>query len=125
MLTVHEMFPSRFLSQGDLHTEKVVTIETVEQVDISGGSTEPKFEWVVKFHDDVKPMLLNYPLALILANVLGTDDAAEWSERRLILYWDPNVYFAGRLVGAIRARVPMLIEVEEDRRQKKAGRKAS
>ena len=125
MLTIHEMFPSKFLSQGDLTSERVVTIESVESMDVSGGLVEPKFEWVVKFHDDLKPMLLNYPLALILAKVLGTDDAAQWSERRLILYWDPNVYFAGRLVGAIRARVPLVIEVEEDRRQKKAGRKAS
>jgi hypothetical protein len=125
MLTVHTMFPSRFLSQADLEHEKIVTIESVEQMDVSGGATEPKFEWVVKFHDDVKPILLTYPLALILANVLGTDDAAQWAERRVVLYWDPNVYFAGRLAGAIRFRLPIFAEHEEDKRTKKAGRKAS
>lgn len=125
MPTVHEMFPTRFLSQADVAHEVVVTIDTVEQADVSGGVGEPKFEWVVRFHDDVKPLLLSFPLALVLASVLGTDDAAEWTGRRLILYWDPNVYFAGRLAGAIRARIPSLMEHEEDKRQKKTGRKAS
>lgn len=125
MPTVHEMFPAKFLSQSDLAHDTVVTIDTVEQMDVSGGLSEPKFEWVVRFHDDVKPMLLSFPLALILANVLGTDNAADWTGRRLVLYWDPNVYFAGRLAGAIRARVPLLSEHLEDKRRKKSERRAS
>jgi len=104
MPTINDMFPSRFLSQADLTTEIWATIDTVEQVDVSGG-VEPKFEWVIRFHDNIKPLLLTYPLALIFAQILGTDDAAMWNDRRVVLYWDPNVYFAGRLMGAIRPRI--------------------
>jgi hypothetical protein len=106
MPTVHEMFPAKFLSQTDLTSEIWATVDSIEQMDVSGGN-DPKFEWVIRFHDNIKPLLLTYPLALIFANILGTDDAAQWGDRRVVLYWDPNVYFAGRLMGAIRPRVPI------------------
>jgi hypothetical protein len=119
------MFPSRFLSQVDLVIDKILTIASVEQCDVSGDAASPDFAWVMKFHDDVKPLLLNYPLALILAQILKSADTREWLDRRIVLYWDSTVYYSGRLVGGIRARVPQLIEHEVDKVRRKSARRAS
>jgi len=97
------MFPSRFLTQEDLFSEKALTITGVVEKDLSFGG-DPSFSWVMTFEEMKKPLILNYPLALIATKVLGSVRTEDWIGGRVCLYWDPYVYYSGRLTGAIRLR---------------------
>lgn len=103
MPTIQQMFPSKFLTQEDVIREMSLTIAGVAERDISSGG-EPSFSWVMNFEEIKKPLVLNYPLALIVAKTLASTRSEDWIGRAVVLYWDPYVYYNGRLTGAIRLK---------------------
>jgi hypothetical protein len=98
-----EMFPSKFVKPEDVDTPVTVTIESVEQRDISGdGSLD--FRWLLRTKELTKPVLLSWTLGNNIVAVLESDDTKDWEYRRIILYRDPYVFNHGVMTGAIRAR---------------------
>ena len=53
-----------------------------------------------------KPMVLNSTNGQIIAQITGSDDTDHWTGHKIVLYNDPNITFAGKLTGGIRARAP-------------------
>jgi hypothetical protein len=49
-------------------------------------------------------MVLNSTNGQLIARLLGSKNSDDWIGKEIDLYNDPNVTFAGELVGGIRAR---------------------
>jgi hypothetical protein len=113
------MFPSKFVRPEDVDTPVTVTIESIEQQDISGdGSLD--FRWLMRVKELPKPVLLYYTLAKNIEAVLESNDIEEWTYRKIVLYQDRYVLNHGVLSPAIRAR-----EYIPEPVSKKTRRKAS
>ena len=50
--------------------------------------------------------MLNSTNAQLCSAILGSDDTDDWKGKRVVLYVDPTVMYAGQVVGGIRVRRP-------------------
>lgn len=103
MAKVGEMIESKYLKQSDVDGEIPVTVVKVGRVNIAKEGEEPEFKWLIRFQEFPKPMVLNSTNIKRLARACG-DDTDMWTGKQVILYVDPDVEFAGNVVGGLRIR---------------------
>src|SRR3990167_8178876 len=103
MARVGDMIESKYLKQTDVHDETLVTVVKVGKANVAREGAEPEFKWLIRFKEFTKPMVLNSTNIKRLARACG-DDTDEWTGKQVMLYVDPDVEFAGNVVGGLRVR---------------------
>jgi hypothetical protein len=104
MAKVNEMLESRFLKQGDIPDEIMVTVEAVAKKNVAREGDDPELKWLVKFVEFKKPMVLNATNIKRLKSACGSDDTDDWRGKKVSLYTDPDVEYAGNITGGLRIR---------------------
>ena len=104
MAKVGEMIESKYLKQSDVQDEMTVTIQKVGKANVAREGDEPEYKWLVRFDELAKPMVLNSTNIKRLAKACNSDDTDEWLGKKVTLYVDPDVEFAGNVVGGLRIR---------------------
>lgn len=97
---------SKFLTKGDVEPPVLVTITSCTEMNVAKEGAPEEFKWVLHFAETEKPMVLNSTNGQIIAGFTGSDNTDDWTNRKIVLYHDPNVSFGGKLIGGIRARAP-------------------
>jgi hypothetical protein len=97
---------SRFLTKEDCSLPILVTIESVNEINVAKEGAPEEYRWCVHFKETEKPMVLNSTNGQIIAKMTGQDDTDDWTGVKVVLYNDPNVSFGGKIVGGIRCRAP-------------------
>jgi hypothetical protein len=101
-----EMRESKFLKQGDVGNGALMTVSGCEPHNVAKEGAEPEHKWCLTFEESDKPLVLNFTNIQICERVFGSDDTDNWIGKRIVLYVDPNVSYAGKVVGGIRLRAP-------------------
>jgi hypothetical protein len=104
MPKVSEMIPSRFLKKDDVPAPVLVTVMSLSQEEMDKDSGELK--WAVHFQEFDKPMALNSTNIQLCAAIFSSDDTDDWVGKKLVLYTDPTIMFAGKVTGGLRVRAP-------------------
>lgn len=104
MAKIGEMIESKYLKQTDVEDEITVTVEKVGKANVAKKGDEPEYKWLVRFKEFEKPMVLNSTNIKRLAKACDSDDTDEWTGKQVVLYVDPDVEFAGNIVGGLRIR---------------------
>jgi hypothetical protein len=105
MPKVSDMIESKYLRKEDIiDGEMVVTIKKIGKVNVAMDDQPEERKWVMLLAEFKKPMVLNSTNIQLLAKALGSEEANDWIDKRVILYVDDNVSFGGKLVGGIRVR---------------------
>ena len=104
MAKVGQMIESNYLKQSDVDGDVVVTVVKVGQKNIAKQGDEPEMKWLVRFEEFPKPMVLNATNIKRLARACDSDDTDEWTGKKAILYVDPDIEFAGNVVGGLRIK---------------------
>ena len=99
------MLPSKYLKKEDVSTPLLLTMHTVTQENVGMGE-EMESKWILHFAEDVKPMVLNSTNMRLIEVATGSDDTDDWAGHKIVAYNDPNISFAGKIVGGIRVRAP-------------------
>ena len=102
MPTLNEMLPSRFLKKEDVPAPVLVTISAITHEVVDKDTEEKK--WAMHFEEFDKPLALNSTNLQITAKACGSQDSDEWLGRKIVIYTDDNVSFAGKIVGGLRLR---------------------
>jgi hypothetical protein len=122
-MNIRALKQSRFLTKEDCGQGILVTIRgdvTMENVAADGAPIEEKA--CLHFEEVEKPLVLNSTNGQIIANITGSQETENWNGKKIVLYHDPNISFAGKIVGGVRARAarnaaaakPAPIPVESD-----------
>ncbi len=106
MPTLDQMLPSRFLKQADVPSPVVVTVADVTKEVIEKNTGETK--WCLRFREFERPLACNSTNLKRIAHIAGSKNTDHWIGKRAVLYVDPNVEFAGDIVGGLRLRSPKL-----------------
>jgi hypothetical protein len=101
---IGEMIESKYLKQSDVDEDRVVTVVKVGKANVAKEGEEPEYKWLIRFKEFNKPMVLNSTNIKRLAKACASDDTDEWVEKQVVLYVDPDVEFAGNVVGGLRVR---------------------
>lgn len=106
MPKISQMLESKFLKKDDVAKPMLVTVRTVEQRNVAQQGADPEMKWCLTFTDEDKPLVLNSTNIQLCQRIFESDDTDHWLNKRLVLYVDPNVSYAGKIVGGIRVRKP-------------------
>ncbi len=104
MAKVSEMIESKYLKQTDVDSETTVTVQKVGKANVAREGDEPEYKWLVRFEEFPKPMVLNSTNIKRLARACESDDTDGWAGKKVVLYVDPDVEFAGNVVGGLRIK---------------------
>ena len=106
MPKISEMRESKFLKKEDVGRGVLATIAGCQQHNVAMEGASPEHKWCLSFHELDKPLVLNSTNIQLCAQICRSDDTDHWTGKRIVLYTDPNVSYAGKLVGGIRVRAP-------------------
>lgn len=104
MPNINDMRDSKFLRRADVGAGKLLTILRCDQQNVAMENEAPDLKYVLHFVEEKKGMVLNSTNAQLIAKALGSDESDDWLGKQIVCYDDPNVSFAGKLVGGIRCR---------------------
>ena len=117
-MKISQLKNSRFLTKEDCGDGLVVTISKTVQENVVTPDQPAEMKFTLRFEEeDVNPMVLNSTNAQMIAKFLGSEETDDWQGKKVVLYHDQNVSFAGKIVGGIRARryeEPVEAVAEED-----------
>ncbi len=118
---ISQLKSSNFLKKEDVDRPALVTIKTVSQENVAKEGAPQDLKWAIHFEELDKPMILNSTNGQLIARITGSEDSDDWAGKAVVLYHDPNVSYAGKLIGGIRVRAPKAgakpapqLEPEED-----------
>jgi hypothetical protein len=108
MASINDLKTSKFLKKEDVGDGTVVTITEVAKLNVAAEGAPHEEKWCLIFREFDKPMVLNSTNGQSIAAIVGTGENIEntWPGKRVELFNDPNVSYAGKLMGGIRVRAP-------------------
>ena len=98
-MKVSAMIPSKFLKQGDIAQDTLVTVRDMKLEEVGGGDRK----YILYFHELPKGMVLN-TLNIRVMESIGGDDSDAWMGKQVVVYVDPTVMYAGKMTGGLRLR---------------------
>ena len=101
---VNDLKNSKFLAKEDVEPDVLVTIESYDQVDVSMDDQPEQVKYVLHLKELDKPMVLNKTNGMLIAQITGSEDFDDWLGKKVVLYNDKSVMFAGEFTGGIRVR---------------------
>ena len=105
-MNISQLKNSQFLKKEDVGVGVLVTISncTEENVALPGAPQEMK--WALHFAELEKPLILNQTNGTLIQTITGSPESDDWVGKKIVLYSDPSIMYAGKLVGGIRVRAP-------------------
>ena len=97
---------SNYLKKEDCGRGILVTIKSVHEENVAREGAPPENKWCVSFDEQEKAMVLNMTNAQLIAQIAKSEMTEDWYGHQVVLYHDPNISFAGKLLGGIRVRAP-------------------
>ncbi len=102
-MKIDEMIPSKYLKQSDVSEDTLVTVAEIKKQNVAREDEDAEYKYTVSFAEFSKPMVLNSTNIKRMGKALG-DDSDSWIGGKVILYVDPDVEYAGNIVGGLRIR---------------------
>jgi hypothetical protein len=112
-MNVNDLKDSRFLTKHDVEPDVLATIKSYEKVNVAMESQAPETKWTLWFKELPKPLVLNSTNGQLIAAITGSEEAEDWIGKKVVLYNDKAVSFAGKITGGIRVRAPR-VQTEPD-----------
>lgn len=100
------MMPSKYLKQSDFPEPQMLTISKVEMTNVAPQGQPRKARGVMFFERVEKGLVLNKGNLTRAEKALGSDETDDWVGKQIVVYVDPDVEFAGEIVGGIKLRAP-------------------
>lgn len=101
-----DMRESKFLKKEDVGAGSLMTVDSCAQFNVAKEGAPPENKWCLTFSESDKPLVLNSTNIQLCEQMFGSDDTDGWIGKKIVLYTDPSVMYAGKIVGGIRVRAP-------------------
>jgi hypothetical protein len=96
----------KFIGKDDVGRGALLTIAGCVKKNTAQEGAPPEQKWCLLFHEIEKPLVLNVTNTQTCELILGSDNTDDWIGKRIVLYVDPTVMYAGKVQGGIRVRAP-------------------
>ncbi len=106
MPLISQMKASKFLKRDEVGRGALFTIAEVREENIAKEGAPEELKWCIHFEETEKPLVANWTNLQLIAKVAGDENSDNWPGTKIVLYDDPNVGYAGKIVGGIRVRAP-------------------
>ena len=106
MPNINDLKKSSFLKKEDCGDGILVTIRKYEEMNIAKDGAPAEYKWALHFDEVEKPLILNSTNGQIIERIAGSGEFDDWIGHKIVLYNDPNVSYAGKMIGGVRCRAP-------------------
>lgn len=104
MPRINEMAESKFLKKEDVGEGVLMTIVGVNRYNVAMQGAPEESKWCLEFKESEKPLVLNVTNMRLLEGILGSDNTDDWMNKQIVLFNDPSIMYAGKMVGGVRVR---------------------
>lgn len=104
MPNIKDLSKSKYLKTQDVPEPVIVTIKDVDIANVAKEGERKDERLVVTLKEFEKPMVFNATNMKRAAKALGSDETDDWVGKKLVLYTDEDVEYAGEIVGGLRVR---------------------
>ena len=104
---IDQMIESKYLKKEDIGEPGdgvMVTIQGLKQANIAREDEDPDQQWLIKFKEFPKPMVLKPTNMRLAAMILGSKNTDDWIGKRIEIFHDPSITFGDKMVGGMRFR---------------------
>jgi hypothetical protein len=105
-MNISKLSDSKYLKKDDFPQPMILTMAEVKPVNVAMEGMKADMKYALYFEELEKPMILNSTNGQLIAKITGSEETDNWTGKQIVLYHEPNISFAGRLVGGIRVRAP-------------------
>ena len=105
-MNISELKSSKFLKKEDVGKGLLLTITEVRKENIAKQGDEDQLKWLMFFEEVEKPLILHSTNGQLASAFLGSEESDDWIGKQIVLYTDPTIAYAGKVVGGIRVRAP-------------------
>jgi hypothetical protein len=95
---------SKYLRKEDFEEPQILTIKAYKKENVALPSETAEYRAILYFEGQEKGMVANPTNLTRAEHVFGTDDMDQWIGKQIMVYCDPEVEYAGRIVGGLRLR---------------------
>jgi len=106
MPTISDLKQSRFITKDDVIRPLLVTIKGYHQDNVAPSNEPEETKYLLDFVELPKPLVMNYTKGVIIGEICGSNDLADWKGHKIVLFHDPNVMMGAKRVGGIGVRAP-------------------
>lgn len=103
-MNINQLRESKYLKKEDVGPGALVTIYGLKQDNVAKEGAEPEMKWIMYFDEFEKGLVMNSTNAQLAAKALNSEETDDWIGKQIVLFHDPNVSFAGKIMGGIRIR---------------------
>lgn len=103
-MDIKSLSKSKYLKTQDVPEPVLVTIKDIELANVAKEGERRDERPVVTFREMEKPMVFNATNLKRAAKALGSEETDDWLGKKLVLYTDEDVEYAGEIVGGLRVR---------------------
>ena len=104
MPNIKDLSKSKYLKTSDVPEPVIVTIKDADIANVAKEGERKDERLVIAYREFEKPMVFNATNMKRAAKALGSDDTDDWIGKKLVLYTDEEVEYAGETVGGLRVR---------------------
>lgn len=103
-----QMDINEYLGGDHLRREDVPKpiLVTVTDVTVKEFDNPPEKKAVLHFEETERSLVANKTNLKIAKSVFGTSETQHWKGKKIVVYDDPNIFFAGKQTGGLRLRAP-------------------
>jgi len=102
-MKIDDLIPSKYLKQSDVPEDTLVTVKELKKQNVAQQDEEAEYKYIIFFEEFPKGMVLNSTNIKRMGKALG-NDTDMWIGGKVVLYVDPDVEYAGNVVGGLRIR---------------------
>lgn len=113
-MNIKDLSKSKYLKTQDIPEPVLVTIKDIDMVNVAKEGERKDERPVVSFKEYDKPMVFNATNLKRAAKALGSDETDDWIGKKLVLYTDEDVEYAGEIVGGLRVRAVKKKQADPD-----------
>lgn len=104
MPNIDDMMPSKYLKKSDTtETGRIVTVKSLTSENV-GSPDKPEPKWIMFFEELPKALVMNKTNLKRAAVIFNSKQTEDWIGRKVNLYFDPMVEFAGEIKGGLRLK---------------------
>lgn len=105
-MNINQLKNSQFLKKEDVGKGALLTIRSCDQQNVALPGAPEELKWALHFDEIEKPFILNQTNGTLISSILASDESDNWIGKKIVLYSDPTIMFAGKVIGGIRVRAP-------------------
>jgi hypothetical protein len=105
-MDISKLSKSKYLKTTDVPDPVLVTVQDVSIQNVAMQGDPKENRPIVTFKELEKPMVFNATNLKRAAKAFDSTETDDWIGKKLVVYTDDEVEFAGEIVGGLRVRAP-------------------